>query len=223
MKAALDINDLQLQLGGKSILHGLSLDLDAGQLVGICGLNGVGKSSLLRSIVGLEQNYSGEIRLMGKESKTLSVSERSYLAAYISTDRPRNRGLSVATVLELACHGRPLPRPIEEHKQDCLIKVGAQALAHRTLDGLSDGEMQKVMMARALAQNTPLIIADEPTAFLDYQAKREIMSLLRSISQDFQKLIILTSHDLELMHEFADLRFELANGKLKQVPVDRII
>jgi iron complex transport system ATP-binding protein len=129
----------------------------------------------------------------------------------------------VATVLELACHGRPLPRPIEEHMQDCLNKVGAQALEQRSLDGLSDGEMQKVMMARALAQNTPLIIADEPTAFLDYQAKREIMSLLQRISKDFQKLIILTSHDLELMHEFADLRFELANGKLKQVPVDRII
>jgi iron complex transport system ATP-binding protein len=96
-------------------------------------------------------------------------------------------------------------------------------LAERSLVQLSDGEMQKVMMARALAQNTPIIVADEPTSFLDYQAKRDMMQTLQKLAFEENKLVLFSSHDLELVKEFADLRFVLANGTLKKLTSDELI
>jgi iron complex transport system ATP-binding protein len=223
MNPFLEVLDLHLQYGTKSVLHGVNFQLQRGQLVAICGLNGSGKSSLFRCIAGLTKWTKGEIKVDGLALSNLNVRERSNCIAFIGTDRPRVQGLDTSTVLEMAAHGHIGAQPMRPHIQRCLELVHGLELAERNLVQLSDGEMQKVMMARALAQNTPIIVADEPTSFLDYQAKRDMMQTLSKLAHEENKLVLFSSHDLELVKEFADLRFALTNGKLKKLTMDELI
>jgi iron complex transport system ATP-binding protein len=223
MTAFLEVLDLHLQYGAKPVLNGINIQLQRGQLAAICGLNGSGKSSLFRSIAGLTKWSSGEIKVDGIGLSNLNVRQRSNSIAYISTDRPRIQGLDVSTVLEMAAYGRIGAEAMSTHILRCLALVQGLEMAERSLVQLSDGEMQKVMMARALAQNTPIIVADEPTSFLDYQAKRDMMQTLQKMAQEENKLVLFSSHDLELVKEFADLRFVLANGTLKKLTSDELI
>jgi iron complex transport system ATP-binding protein len=136
---------------------------------------------------------SGEIKVDGIGLSNLNVRQRSNIIAYISTDRPRIQGLDVSTVLEMAAYGRIGAEAMSTHILRCLALVQGLELADRSLVQLSDGEMQKVMMARALAQNTPIIVADEPTSFLDYQAKRDMMQTLQKLAHEENKLVLFSS------------------------------
>jgi iron complex transport system ATP-binding protein len=223
MTPYLAISHLHLTLGNKVLLDDVHLSLPLGKLVAICGLNGTGKTSLFRLLSGLENIQKGSILLGGNSIQNLSVQERSQHMALVTTERPRLQGLDVATVIELGAFGRVAPERMSDHMSHCMTMTNIAHLSQRSLLHLSDGEMQKVMMARAMAQHTRLIIADEPTAFLDYQAKSDMMELMQRLAHQENKLILFSSHDLELVKKFADIRFELANGKLKEVTTDRLI
>ncbi len=134
--------------------------------------------------------------------------------SYVSTERPRVPNLRVE---ELAALGR-MPHTdrsgrLTQHDKtivrNALSEVGMSDFAHRQTDTLSDGELQRVMIARALAQNTPTIILDEPTAFLDFIARRETVQLLRKLAHQQGKTVIFSSHELDLVNEFADKKLEL--------------
>jgi iron complex transport system ATP-binding protein len=217
------LSQLQFGYGAKCILDGISQALPLGKMVAICGLNGAGKSSFFKILAGLENHYTGEITLNKIPLRTINIKDRAKHIAFVTTDRPRLRGLDVRTLLELGAHDRIPPHQLTDHLNHVLKVTQTSHLADHSLMHLSDGEMQKVMMARALAQNTSLIIADEPTAFLDYQAKKDMMKLMAQLAHQQGKLILFSSHDLELTKEFADIRFELANGKLKEIPFDHLI
>lgn len=195
--------------GVKEVATGISADIFGGELTCLLGANGVGKSTLLRTLSAFQPKLSGRILIKGKEIDEYADKELARMLSVVLTERTDVRNLSV---FELVGLGRSpytgfwgtLTREDREVVDRSLALVGTSHLAGRMVDTLSDGERQKVMIAKALAQETPVIYLDEPTAFLDFPSKVEMMQLLHHLSRTTGKTIFLSTHDLELALQIAD-------------------
>jgi iron complex transport system ATP-binding protein len=198
-------------LKGKfTVLHsGLDVEVDAGDLVLIVGRNGIGKSTLLKSISGLLPPIHGSVEIDGKNMANLDAVAK---AACISIMLAMPPSVPMTTAREMVFSSRQrffspwqwnLTSEWEKVKQ-CMIQCGVFHLWDSEFDRLSDGEKQKVMLARCLAQEAPVLLLDEPLAFLDYPSRREMLALLRSFCLEQGKTIIYSSHDLDLALLFAD-------------------
>lgn len=223
MTTPLQLRQLTFGYEGRVLLEPTDLELPHGKLVGLCGLNGCGKSSLFRIIAGLDNAQGGEVLIQGHSVMEQSIAQKADAIALVTTDRPKLEGIDVWTLFEMAAHGRVMADQMEGHIEHCLAITGTLSLARNRMARLSDGELQKVMFGRAIAQNTAIILADEPTAFLDFKAKQELTELMRSLAHEHNKLIFFSSHDLELVKEFADIRFVLANRKLNRIADGELI
>ncbi len=181
----------------------------AGELTCLLGANGVGKSTLLRTLSAFLPRLSGSIHIFGKDIDTYSDKELSRVIGVVLTEKSDVRQM---TVTELVGMGRSpytgfwgrLTDVDGAVIQASMRLVGVEELALRMVETLSDGERQKVMIAKALAQETPVVYLDEPTAFLDFPSKVEIMQLLHRLSRETRKTIFLSTHDLELALQIAD-------------------
>lgn len=202
------------------VATGLNASLHSGRLTCLLGANGVGKSTLLRTLSAFLPPLEGNITLLDKPLELYSDKELARALSVVLTERIDVPDLRVTDVVAL---GRTpytgflggLDATDEEHVRSALAATGISHLAQRKLHTLSDGERQKCMIAKALAQDTPLIFLDEPTAFLDYPSKVEMMQLLHSLSRTMQKTIFLSTHDLDLALQLADCVWLLdANGHL---------
>lgn len=199
----------QLRGGQKLVHQKLNLSLAKGELTSLLGVNGVGKSTLLRTLAGFQPKLSGDIMLDGRSIGSYSQRERAKLVSVVLTDQVVVGDLFVYEVIALGRHpylgffGR---LTLEDHKviEKVVHSVGIDELTHRRISSLSDGERQKVMIAKALAQQTPIIILDEPTAFLDLPSRIEIAMLLRKLSDGMGKAILLSTHDLDLALDLSD-------------------
>ena len=187
----------------------LQLQLFAGELTGLLGLNGAGKSTLLRTICGFQPALEGTIHLNGQPMSDFSQSELSRMTGIVLTEKINAGGL---TVNELVSLGRQpytgffgVLKATDRHiVAESLAAVGMMHIANRPVSELSDGERQKTMIAKALAQQCPVIILDEPTAYLDVTSRIETISLLRRLAVEQQKAILLSTHDLELAIQMSD-------------------
>lgn len=193
----------------KTIVADLSLDLRAGDLICLVGPNGCGKSTLLRTLTGLLPPLSGEVHLGGRDVRTLAPLKRAKLVSIVLTNPVRAGRLSVYDVCGLGRYPYTgwlgaLTNEDRRQVEQALDAVGVVSFADRFLDELSDGERQKVMIARALAQNARLMILDEPTAYLDVPYRIEIMHILRSLTRSEDWGILLSTHDLDLAMRTAD-------------------
>lgn len=183
--------------------------VDAGEFVCLLGRNGQGKSTLLRTLGGLLPPVSGEVMLHGKAVRTLRGAERARRIAVVLTDRPQVGALGVMELVEM---GRQpytgwagvLSKDDRRIAAAALEQVGGGHLASRSVDSLSDGERQRVMIARALAQQPDLMLLDEITAFLDLPSRVTVIDMLRRIAAEQGVAIVLSSHDLELSLQTAD-------------------
>ena len=201
--------------GVRTVASGLNGTIRRGELTCLLGANGIGKSTLLRTLSAFQPKTGGEIYVEGRELSTFSDKELSRLIGVVLTEKPDVRNM---TVRELVSLGRSpytgfwgsYSKADLEIVDESIAQVGIEALSGRMIHTLSDGERQKVMTAKALAQQTPIIYLDEPTAFLDYPSKVEVMQLLRRISRaelphdTGQRTIFLTTHDVELALQLAD-------------------
>lgn len=187
----------------------LHLQLKAGELVCLIGPNGCGKSTLLRTISGLQKAIEGEVLMNGKELHQLSVARRARRIALVLTDRI---DLDNATVYNIVAFGR---HPYSNWwggitpESEKLIRQSIEMvhLTHKIdacFNELSDGERQRVMIAKALAQDTPIVLLDEPTAHLDLPNRVEIMLLLHRLAHDTNKCIMLSTHELDMALQAAD-------------------
>lgn len=175
----------------------------------LIGANGAGKSTLLRTIAGFQLPLEGTVLLGGDDVRTLSPRQRAERMAVVLTDRP---DVMCTTVWEMVATGRApftgfwgrLSGKDRDIVTRSLRLVGIEWMADRTVASLSDGERQKVMIAKALAQQTPIILLDEPTAFLDYPSRVEVMQLLFNIAHEEHKTVLLSTHDLDLALHTAD-------------------
>lgn len=213
-------------IGYRTVVAGhLSGRLGEGQLAGLIGVNGVGKSTLLRTISGLERPLGGEVLIGGQRVETYSRSELSRRLSVVLTGGVGVRGMTVAELVGL---GRSpytgfwggLGSRDRSEVERALRLVGIEALGGRNVAALSDGERQKALIAKAIAQSTPIIVLDEPTAFLDYIAKRDVMRLLSNLAHNEGKTVLLSTHDLALAADFVDTAWQLTpdSGLLEMPP-----
>jgi len=187
----------------------ITASLCTGELACLLGANGIGKSTLLRTLSGFLPKLSGDIVIRGQSIDRYSCKDLSEIIGIVLTEKTEVQNF---TAKEMVAMGRfpytnfwgKLNRDDNRIVDQALELVKITHLSHRHLQTLSDGERQKVVIAKALAQETPIIYLDEPTAFLDYPSKVEIMRLLLQLAQKTDKTIFLSSHDIELALQFAD-------------------
>ena len=193
----------------KVVASGLNATINRGELTCLLGRNGIGKSTLLRTLSAFQPALDGEVMMDTTPLATLTDKERSRLIGIVLTEKPDVQNM---TIEELVGMGRSpytgfwgtLDSDDEAIVSEAIRLVGVESLKGRMIHTLSDGERQKVMIAKALAQQTPIIYLDEPTAFLDFPSKVEMMQLLRRLASEEQKIIFLSTHDVELSLQLAD-------------------
>ena len=202
-------------LGACCVASDLNATALPGTLTCLIGHNGTGKSTLLRTIARLQSSIDGSVLIGDNDISTLKPTHLSRMLSIVLTSRPDVRNM---TVEELVALGRAPytgfsadDRRIVRHS---IESVGITAMAERRVCTLSDGEMQKVMIAKSLAQQTPVILLDEPTAFLDFPGKIDLMLLLQRLAHEERKTILLSTHDLETALQTADRLWLLADGAL---------
>ncbi len=204
----------------RCVASDISVSLQAGELVCLLGPNGAGKSTLLRSLAGMQPPIAGEVRLLGENIYKLAPQELAKRLSLVLTEKVDVGMLSAYTLVSLGRYpytdwwGNLTPQD-EAIVHWAIKSVGAVHLAQRQVSELSDGERQKIMIARALAQSPIVMLLDEPTAFLDLPRRVEIMQLLRQLARETNQAILLSTHDLDLALRLADKVWLLtANGIL---------
>ncbi len=235
MKQTTYLTAKQLSLGyrqGKElsvILEGLNLQVQSSQLIGLIGENGAGKSTLLKSIMGMIPVLQGNLKIMDKDIHSLSPRKKARLIAYVeaSANLPGN-----LRVHEVVAYGRYpysslLGKPDQKAKtkmREAMKQMNVLQFADRQLYQLSDGEKQRCMIARAIAQDTPVIMLDEPAAHLDIANRYELMRMLRRLAEEQGKSIIMSSHDLDIVLNFTD-KIWLIHQKniIAEVPEDLVV
>ncbi|MBR6369751.1 MAG: ABC transporter ATP-binding protein [Bacteroidaceae bacterium] len=191
------------------VAHNINATIHGGELTCLLGPNGAGKSTLLRTLSAFLPPVEGSITIMGRNLRDYSDKELAKAIGVVLTEKTDLRNMSVEDLIGL---GRSpytgfwgnLHDEDRQKVAEAIEMVGIEPLKDRMIQTLSDGERQKVMIAKALAQETPVIFLDEPTAFLDFPSKVEIMQLLRNLTRTMGKTIFLSTHDLELAIQIAD-------------------
>lgn len=219
MSALLHTRALDVGFNATPLLRDVVLELKAGELSALIGLNGSGKSTLMRTMAGLLPPVSGSVLVNGMDLVAMSSIERAQQLSVVLTGRPQAGLLDVETLVALGRQpwtgylGR-LTANDQERVHDAMERTGTLAFAARSLGSLSDGEGQKVLIARALAQDTPVMLLDEPTAFLDLVNRVAIMRLLRAIAHDMQRAVLLSTHDLASALQLCDKIMLVHGGSL---------
>ncbi|MBO4590176.1 MAG: ABC transporter ATP-binding protein [Bacteroidaceae bacterium] len=193
----------------KVIASNLNATMESGTLICLVGRNGIGKSTLLRTLSGFQPALDGDMLLDGQSILAYTKRELSETISVVLTERTDIENLTVADVVGM---GRmpytnfwgTLRKEDKRVVRESIKAVGMTAFSSRAMSRLSDGERQKVMIAKAIAQQTPLILLDEPTAFLDYPSKTGIVELLLELAHTQKKIIFLSTHDLDVAYRLAD-------------------
>ena len=219
--------------GRKTIGNDLSAHLPKGRLVALLGGNGAGKSTLLRTLAGFQPPLTTPsvsetvIWLDGKDLKNYSARELARKLSVVLTFKPEADALTVWDVVQAGRipHQKLLTGTNKADVQaveQALALTNTQSFAQRELRTLSDGERQRVFIAKALAQETPVILLDEPSAFLDFPSKIQLFRLLLSLAHEAGKSILLSTHDVEMALEFADQLWLLSSYGIQRLMSDLI-
>ena len=220
--------NLSLGYGDRTLIDNLTGEVAAGALTALVGRNGTGKSTLLRAIAGIGDYFVGSIELCGKDLRSLSPADLATTIAFVTTDKVRIANLRCRDVVGLGRApytnwiGR-MQAQDEEIVNEALASVGMSDYADKTMDRMSDGECQRIMIARALAQQTPIILLDEPTAFLDMPNRYELCSLLSRLAHDEKKCILFSTHELDIALELCDAVALISPPQVHILPTDEMI
>lgn len=193
----------------KVVASNINIELQKGELVGLIGANGIGKSTLLRTLTNIQQPLAGAVFLNQKELSKYNTNELAKVLSLVLTEQMVSKNLSV---FELVALGRQPYTNWVGHLTEKDIYIINNAIQHTHIENLklkkcfelSDGQLQKVMIARALAQDTSLIILDEPTTHLDMYHKAYILKLLKKLANQTQKTILFSSHEIDLTIQLCD-------------------
>ena len=207
---------------GHAVVSDINLTLQSGKLASLIGANGVGKSTLLKTLTGFLPKLEGSLLLDGKDISEFSQRALARQISIVLTQKPDVQNLTVEEIVGL---GRSpytgffgkLHANDQQIVDESITAVGIEKLKNRMIQTLSDGERQKVMIAKALAQQTPVIFLDEPTAFLDVSSKVETFQLLQRMAHEMGKLVLLSTHDLELAVRFSDSLLQVNGDGLRTV------
>lgn len=207
--------------------RGLEGSLPRGTLTVLLGTNGAGKSTLLRTLAGLQPPLAGDIFWEGNSLASLTPEERAKRLSIVLTVRPETGNLTVREVVALGrlphrqgLWGSRNAAADAEAVERAMRLTTTSAWSERPVSRLSDGERQRVFIAKALAQETPLILLDEPTAFLDYPSRVQFFNLLKRLTNEMGKTVLLSSHDVELAATHADRILLLSKESLCLAPTE---
>ena len=212
---------------GHAVVSDINLALQSGKLASLIGANGVGKSRLLKTLTGFLPKLEGSLLLDGKDISEFSQRALARQISIVLTQKPDVQNLTVEEIVGL---GRSpytgffgkLHANDQQIVDESITAVGIEKLKNRMIQTLSDGERQKVMIAKALAQQTPIIFLDEPTAFLDFSSKVETFQLLQRMAHEMGKLVLLSTHDLELAVRFSDTLLQVNGDGLRTVSNEEV-
>lgn len=204
-----------------TVAEAISIQIKKAKLVAIIGVNGSGKSTLLKTLSGIQPALSGHFFLNGKAFQNYNNQSLASLISLVLTQQNFSKNLSVLEFISLGRHPYTNWLGITSRADKKIIaraiqQVGIENLKAKKCDELSDGQLQKVMIARALAQNTPVILMDEPTSHLDMYHKAQVLHLLKSITQETQKSIVFATHEINLALQLCDQIILIHQGKVVQ-------
>ena len=222
------LDHITLSYGRRTLLSEVCATFSPGTLTALIGRNGTGKSTLLRAIAGLGDVTAGSVELCGHPLTELSARQRAATVSFVTTDKVRIANLTCEDVVSLgrAPYTNWIGRMQDEDRaivEHALQRVGMSGFARKTMDRMSDGECQRVMIARALAQDTPVILLDEPTAFLDLPNRYELATLLRRLARDEGKCILFSTHDLDIALSLCDTVALIDTPTLHSLPADAMV
>lgn len=218
------LENFSIGYDSRVLLENVNAEMGSGRLTALIGRNGTGKSTLLKAMCGLNSNYSGRISINGYDLNKMPSARFSRLVAFVSTERTRIANLACEDVVALGRApytnwiGR-LQAIDREIVFSSLKAVGMEGYAGRTMDKMSDGECQRIMIARALAQSTPVVLLDEPTSFLDMPNRYDLCSLLARLAHDEGKCIVFSTHELDIALSLSDDIALLDSPELHVMPV----
>jgi iron complex transport system ATP-binding protein len=216
----LELQQLSVSYGERLVLREITFDIQPGEVLALIGPNGAGKTTLIKTLSGVLKPRTGAARVFGQDLYQISTTQRAHLLAVV----PQARNLPAAfTVWETVLIGRtpylgwlgqPRPQDIERTRW-ALARTGTLEFAERPLGKLSGGEQQLVLLARALAQDTPVLLLDEPTAHLDLRHQSVILELVRDLAHEHRLAVLMVLHDLNLVTLYADRVALLVDGSLR--------
>jgi len=222
----LNIDSLSVAYGNKIVLQDISFDVQPGEILALIGPNGAGKSTLIRALTGVVPIKSGQVSVDGRGLDALSPVQRAKILAVV----PQARQLGGAfTVEQAVMMGRTpylnwLGQEGETDKAAvhwALQETSLETFADRQIAKLSGGEQQRVLLARALAQSTPVLLLDEPTNHLDLQHQTNLLSIVKRLADEKKLVVVMAMHDLNLVSFFADRVALLVDGELKSLGTPR--
>ena len=222
------LHNIELSFGSRTLMADVSARFECGAMTALLGRNGTGKSTLLRAIASLGDVQHGVIEVGGRDLRTLSNAELARMLAFVNTERVSAEAM---TSYDLVAVGRsPYTGwsgrlKSEDHAmvERSMAIAGVEHLANRYVNTLSDGECQRVMIARALAQDTPVILLDEPTSYLDMPNRYELCTLLSRLAHNEGKCIIFSTHELDIALTLADSIALVDAPRLLHMPTDEMI
>lgn len=223
----IELRGFSASYGREVLIKDADADFRAGRLTALLGRNGTGKSTLLRAVAGLNPCYTGKIVIDGHELGTMRPEGLARTLAFVNTERVRVPNLRCRDVVAMGRApytnwiGRMQPGD-RETVLASLRAVGMESYADRAMDTMSDGECQRVMIARALAQDTPVILLDEPTSFLDLPNRYELVSLLGELAHQRGKCVIFSTHELDIALSLADDIALIEPPRLHCLPVEEM-
>ena len=214
----IEVKNLSFSYADRQVLYDISFSVGKGEFLSILGPNGVGKSTLFRCTLGLLSNYTGQVLVDGKDARTFTVREAARHIAYIPQSSHPAFNYSVFDIVLMGTTSAlsPFRTPSREDRDRCvhaLEKVGIPHLAQRCFHRLSGGEQQLVMIARALVQNAPILMLDEPTANLDFGNQLLVLEQVRNLAKEGYT-VIQTTHHPEQSYMFSDRILAIQNGRV---------
>jgi iron complex transport system ATP-binding protein len=219
MSELLYTDKLSVGYGDRTVVSDIALSAEPGQILCLIGPNGAGKSTLLKTLLRLLPPTAGAVYLEGKELRTYSERELARRSAAMLTGRPEPELMKSAEVVAAGRYpytGRLGILSEEDRRvvRESMEKVGVSELADTDFTHLSDGQRQRVLLARALCQEPRLLILDEPTSFLDIRHKLDFLQLLRELVRERQLAVVMSMHELELAQRFADRLLCIRDGRV---------
>lgn len=222
------LNDITLSFGSRKLIERASAHFECGRMTALLGRNGTGKSTLLRAIASLGEVQGGAIEIGGRELSELSNADLARMIAFVNTERV---SVEAMTAYDLVAVGRSpytdwsgrLRSSDHEVIERSIRIAGVEHLADRYVDTLSDGECQRVMIAKALAQDTPAILLDEPTSYLDMPNRYELCTLLGRLAHDEGKCVLFSTHELDIALTLSDNIALVDTPQLLYMPTGEMI
>lgn len=221
------LRNITLAYGDRTLVENGSAEFAAGELTALVGRNGAGKSTLLRAVTAIEPPKSGEVLLDGTNAAAMPPETIARTISFVGTEKVRIANLRCEDIVAIgrAPYTNWIGRMQAADRRivaDALQAVGMEAFAARSIDTLSDGECQRIMIARALAQQTPTIVLDEPSAFLDIPTRFEICRLLQRLAHDEGKCILFSTHDLDAAMPVCDSIAVISDRTITKLPTAEI-